>query len=393
MIRRTGALLLLLISAASLAAVPAASAAPEQADTSIVKGPPAPIESLPWLAKIGYRDLLGETGECTGTVVAPRVVLTAGHCVHNLLRGGINRAAGYAVLTGIADVSTATRADVSRVSRVLMFPGYDPRTVRRDAGLLILSAPVSAPSLPLAGPADAALLAPGTPLTVAGWGTTEGEAPVASPVLRWGEVAVQGTPTCRKGAEPSGIKFFAATEFCTKAPPRFQLITCHGDSGGPAIARRADGSLVQVGIISKGHALCKPKLPDYLTRVDAVSAWVGEWIAAVEGGGPPPKVEIPTVRLPRMAPPEARDFAGFVLAVEYGLRFVSPNFSCDRLGKASFDCKVDWRWGPNNYSGHVTVSYVLRTEGIFAAYRYRVTQTNPSCDSCRSNTRTGAGLE
>lgn len=385
MIRRRGVLLLLTV-VACLAAVPTASAMPGQASTSIVKGSVAPIESLPWLAAIGHRDLLGDLGQCTGTVVAPRVVLTAGHCVLSS-HGDLRAASGYSVLTGIADVRKATRANVSKVSRVLMFPDYDPEDLRADAGLLILSAPVSAPALPLAGPADAALLTPGTPLTVAGWGTTEAGGP-ASPLLRSGAVAVQGTPTCRKGAKPSELEFFAASEFCTKAPPRFEVITCHGDSGGPAIARRADGSLVQVGITSKGHFFCDPELPDYLTRVDTVSAWVGEWIAAIEAGAPEPKVKAPKIVLPSLPVSALKSAMPSILESEFDDRFrgaTKVRISCRQVKKSRASCTVGWRKGDNKYSGAVTVAFLLRSEGVFETSRYKISWVSDRC--LRSSSR------
>lgn len=57
--------------------------------------------SYPWLAFI-----VNESGEasfqCTGTVVAPNVVLTAGHCGEDTETGQIDNAADYAVVTGSA---------------------------------------------------------------------------------------------------------------------------------------------------------------------------------------------------------------------------------------------------------------------------------------------------
>ena len=44
-------------------------------------------------------------------------------------------------------------------------------------------------------------------------------------------------------------------------------------------------------VISTGGPVCSTKLPNVFTRVDYVSTWVSEWIAATESGGPPPIVD------------------------------------------------------------------------------------------------------
>jgi secreted trypsin-like serine protease len=107
---------------------------------AIVGGAPAADRTFPWLAHI--EDFRGHTvGECAGSVVAPNLVLTAGHCAENTETEVEDPAAGYYVTTGAAEVRSR-EAQVSRVSDVMVFPKFHYGQVDTgDAALLVLSTP------------------------------------------------------------------------------------------------------------------------------------------------------------------------------------------------------------------------------------------------------------
>jgi secreted trypsin-like serine protease len=259
------------------------------AHASIFGGSAAANEEWPWAAFILATDRHGEGFACTGTVVAPTLVLTAGHCVEDILTGRRTPAAQYAVVTGSPDVRDKSVRQISKVLRAIPYPGFNRFKLHGDAGLLLLATPTSAPPLALAGPEDALLLGPGMPTLIAGWGLNDrGNRPRQSPVLRRAETFVQRRTFCRNHGRAYYPFFNASLQLCTITPPGFAIGTCHGDSGGPALAYRADGTPVQVGITSLGPADCDTTLPDVFTRVDLVSPWVDGWIAAAAAGTIPP---------------------------------------------------------------------------------------------------------
>ncbi len=236
---------------------------------------------------------------CSGTVISPNVVLTAGHCGEDEDTGVPYQASGYAVVTSSLDWSDAASRQVSTVSRVIVFPGYDP-TIKDDgdAALLVLSAPTSAPSIPLASdPGDLALLDPGTGADIAGWGETA-FAPLVTQ-LQWGQDVVQSPSYCAQEAAVMGAGFDDLYQTCAIDAPSDADGTCSGDSGGPLVAQRPDETWVEIGVTSLGPADCYTGLPDFFTRADAIESWADSWIAAV---APPPAPPAPSPPPPTPSP-------------------------------------------------------------------------------------------
>lgn len=269
---------------ASLALAGPAAASPD-ATASIVGGSTALSEEWPWAAFILAADAKGEGFSCSGTVIAPNLILTAGHCVEDIETGKKTPPAQYVVVTGSSDIRDAALRQVSKVSRTIIYPTFNRFKVHGDAGLLVLTTPTTAPPVALAGPTDAALLAPDTPTFIAGWGLSGTLRKLKrTPVLRRGATFVQERLYCRDHARAYYPFFNYSSQLCTITPPGFSIGTCHGDSGGPALAFREDGTPVQIGITSLGAADCDTHLPDIFTRIDRIYPWIAEQIAATAAG-------------------------------------------------------------------------------------------------------------
>jgi secreted trypsin-like serine protease len=360
--RRVAGAIVLVVLLGALA-VAGTAQADGGARASIVNGHAATIAEFPSLAYIEARE--GNGGfACTGTVIAPRVVLTAGHCVEDPETGRITPAQDYLVATGVAEPGKAGPGNVFRVAEAHAFPEFDPGALRGDAALLILSAPTAAPALPLAGAADLGLYAGGATVQLAGWGLTSANAKQPPPSLRATTTMVQSTTLCRNKTRSYYPPFSPALQLCTLPPTAKKSGGCFGDSGGPAIGQRADGSPVELGIISTGAPGCDPKLPNVLTRADLVSGWAGEWIAATELGAPRPSFSPP---LPQMTEETAEQFTAYTLLRAVGSRFerASEIFgSCKRVSKKSFRCEVSWFIGRYAYAARVTPFYLQRQQTI-----------------------------
>ncbi|HEX5982902.1 MAG TPA: serine protease, partial [Solirubrobacterales bacterium] len=345
----------------------------------IVGGRAASIAEFPSLAYIEAR--VGKGGfACTGTVVAPRVILTAAHCIESQESGVFTPPSAYAVATGITSPREATAPNIFRVTEAHIFPGFDPGTLRGDAGILVLDRPTAAPPLPMASAADAALYAGGAPVQLAGWGLTKASARSGPGSLRTTGMTVQTPPLCKRKTRSYYSPYSPAAQLCTLATPP-KSGGCFGDSGGPAIGQRPDGLPVHLGIVSTGGPFCSTKLPNILTRTDLVSTWVTEWVAAVEAGAPRPFAD-PNAPFPLMTRTVAETFTVFTLARAFGKKFERAKRiegRCRRVSRSRFRCEVAWIAGRNIYAGTVSAFYLRRQEAFTWDSHFRIEWASLKC--------------
>ncbi len=159
------ALVFALLSALGAATLTAPGSASGAKRPRVVDGTPASNSQWPFIAALVTHSMDAVDGQfCGGSVIAPRVVLTAAHCVQGSGPGDID------VVTGRTRLSDDQAGQRIAVGAFRIDPRYDPKTQRHDAAILVLEAPTSAPPISIASANDRRLTAPGAPLAVAGWG-------------------------------------------------------------------------------------------------------------------------------------------------------------------------------------------------------------------------------
>jgi len=281
------ACLALVLSCAAVAPAPA---------PAVIGGSPATASIAASVAAVV--DIRGRTGMlCTASVVAPSLVLTAGHCAENVRNGLVNSASGYVVLTGPPSAG-GPGSQVSKVGGVIVYEGFNRRAAVGDAALLVLSTPTTAPPIGLATHALQASLGGGTPATIVGWGQTRFAQTGLPSGMRAARTVVQSTHWCSRNAFP----YFASGEVCAIDPPTYSTGACHGDSGGPLLAHDpTSGELIEIGIVSHGYGRCATTLPSVFTSADVLEPWVQRWIdayrrsaAAIPPARPPAPTPVPT---------------------------------------------------------------------------------------------------
>jgi hypothetical protein len=194
--------------------------------------------------------------------------------------GALRDPASYRVIAGAVDWSNTTTRQVSAVSRLILYPYFDPATVDHDAALLQLSAPVSDTPVALWGTGE---LYGGTGALIAGWGLTNpSDAGPDTSQLRWANTVVQSESYCSQEASSSDYAYDSSSELCAIEAPSDRTSVCNGDSGGPLLIQSSSGEWIEVGITSVSFDSCDTQLPDYFTSIRPISSWVDSSIAAAE---------------------------------------------------------------------------------------------------------------
>jgi MYXO-CTERM domain-containing protein len=191
-------------------------------------------------------------GGCTGTLVAPNLVLTARHCVTQTSGGAVCKTDGTAydggelgsnfsvgsLLVYKGQLASAMADDPSKASAKgkQLFVETTSTYCDSDVAFILLDRNVSAPVAPIRLTEGAR---EGELVTAVGWGLTE-EGRLPSKRLQRAGIKVEGVgPLSWDSSTDIGL---AKSEFMTGEG------TCSGDSGGPAFA--STGAVV--GVVSRG---------------------------------------------------------------------------------------------------------------------------------------------
>jgi len=241
--------------------------------SAVVGGRDAAPGAYPAVAEITF----GSSFLCTGTLIAPRWVLTAGHCSSITGAAVASPAAWPAALIDVRIGSVTPGAgEKVPVSRVVVNPDY-LLGAGYDIALLELAAPSSKTPARVVGAGGTALWAPGVMETIVGFGTTS-EGGDTADVLQEASVPVTTDAYCAGAYDD----FDASTMVCAGFPEG-GVDTCQGDSGGPMFGRDSLGALKVVGATSFGEGCARPGKPGVYARVgDAV---LRAWIASVAPDG------------------------------------------------------------------------------------------------------------
>jgi hypothetical protein len=229
-----------------------AVAAPHAVGGAIFKG--HPTTAYPAVVWIEIQNMDQTVGLCSGTLIAPTVVLTAGHCL-----------AFDPVVVRVAIFADGVDATILDAARWEVHPEFDiDRLAVADVAALVLATPaVGVAPIPLV----ATRPRPRSIGTIIGFGD---DAVGGTGVKRAARVHLSRCPRVvrRIGIAPGQLD----GSLCWR-PRRHTQDTCHGDSGGPLLI---DGVLA--GVTSGGFPEC-PGTLSWDTSVVAVRAWIDDFVA------------------------------------------------------------------------------------------------------------------
>ena len=231
----------------SIGTVPATAEDGAAPVREVVGGQLAPTGKFPWMVRL--------TMGCGGTLIAPDVVLTAGHCI----TGGTGRTKDIEVVGGVTDLSS-NKAITARSVEVIRAAGFKDETKGSDWAVVKLDRKLALPTIDL-GRSD---VSPGAKVTVMGWGQTSENAVRQQRKLRYATVPVVPDADCAKAYRKVGVDLVADEQLCAG---KKGVDTCQGDSGGPMVRKAGSGQWVQVGIVSWGLGCARAGYPGVYSQI------------------------------------------------------------------------------------------------------------------------------
>jgi hypothetical protein len=262
-----------LASASSLGSTGPAprSATPREAAPTpqIVGGRPTTIARWPWQISISYLpidpDNAFRSHNCGGSLVAPRIVVTAAHCMTLGPNRNFRPPEEFRVVAGRTKLSTAA-GEEHAIADYFWFvdehgtPLWDPETLEWDVVFLLLASSSQQRTIKLAGADEAIVWAPGRRAFATGWGSTiagtdaEMEDVDKSDVLRQARLRMISDSVCDSIWGP----VFVSDMMVCAGDLAGGVDVCFGDSGGPLVVPIQGGGHRLVGDVSFGDGCGLP---------------------------------------------------------------------------------------------------------------------------------------
>jgi secreted trypsin-like serine protease len=223
--------------------------------SAVADGTPATPGEYPFAVKLTMTHIPRPDGSfydsgCSAGLISRSWIITAGHCFHDVNRVPVSGPVPYVT------AATLNTVDVSQSPGEVRNVTYVRQAGTTDIAVARLSAPVTDVT-PLA--LNRATPAPGTVLTIAGWGATTSINPTPSTRLVTGQVKIQTV-------NPTTITVVGYH-------PEPDTSACLYDSGAPYLTTPVGAPPLLVSTESTGPD-CPHTSAETTARVDTITTWI-----------------------------------------------------------------------------------------------------------------------
>lgn len=203
-------------------------------------------------SKIGF-------GNCGGSLISTTHILTAAHCVENVL--------SLRIVLGFYTMDDRSDVEAHDVKSVNIHSEYNPTIMSNDIALIELAKPTTFTDniKPIRFSCNYA--EPETKTVVAGTGLTDDVEKKLSPNLLWTNLTTISNEQCIRV-----FKRIETSNICAYGKPKQGA--CRGDSG-TALIKDENGSQIQIGLLSWGAINnCERGYPTVFTRISDYIVWI-----------------------------------------------------------------------------------------------------------------------
>ena len=221
----------------------------------------------------------GDVPDCTATLIAPTVVLTAGHCDDPALPPLPDN-----VLIGTSSLARPSEGETIAVARGVLFPGADSSS---DIAVLVLARASTRPPRRRATGWARGDIVNGAAISLVGFGAINKDGDRFVDELQEARTTItdadcSSSDGCRPAAQPAG----------ELGAGGMGIDTCPRDSGGPLYLLTDYGAFL-AGVTSRGydHATVTCSEGGIYTRPDKVVDWIEQVAGVPVARGPEPSAD------------------------------------------------------------------------------------------------------